>query len=255
MRTVLDWNGNEILLAESRGGTLAFIDPFAGLLRGGIKVGPPPEIRRKLSKSGHQSNFQGEDRDAVVEKLGFYCDLQSINSEDAMTWSVFGPLMYATVSVRAKFCAGLFHLIEARLNPPQSAKISLWHHVPHPEPSSSGGPEFDFLIETSEVAIIGEAKWNSPVGTRQGKNRDKDQIMIRKEFLEKHGRRIYPTVTTFVVLGVHLKDALVRPEEYRVGNFEILLRNVSWDAICSITPHPAEEELPNYFRWKRKYSS
>ena len=213
MKTVLDWNGNEVSLAESRVGRRAFIDPFAGLLRGGVKEGPPIEIIRKLSKSGHRSAFQGEDLDAVVEKLGYYCNLQSVNSEDAITWSVFGPLIYAPAKVRVEFCARLFQLIEAQLDPPQSAKLSLWHSVPHPETSEPGGPEFDFLIETPKVVVVGEAKWNSSLDVRQGMDKNKDQITIRKEFLEKHGRKTYPTVTTFVVLGVHLNEAVMQPEE------------------------------------------
>ena len=78
--------------------------------------------------------------------------------------------------------------------------------------------------------------------------------MLRKEYLEKHGRKTYPTVTTFVVLGVHLNEAFVQTEEYRVGDSEILLRNIPWENLCSITPHPAQEELPEYFQWKKTHS-
>lgn len=255
MRTVHDWNNKEVLLAESKGGKLAFVDPFRGLLLGGTVEEHPTEIKRKLSKSGRQSAFQGEDLDAVTETLGHYCDLQSVNSEDAMTWSVFGPLLCAPASVRTEFGARLFHLIEPRLDPPQSARLSLWRRVPHPDTSGSGGPELDFLIETPRVVIIGEAKWISTVGTKQGTNKKKDQIRIRKEFVEKHGRTLFPTAITFVVLGVHLNEAVVQPEELRVGNSKILFRNVPWEDICSITPHPAEEELPRYFQWKKMYSS
>ncbi len=190
MKTVLDWNSNEVSLAESRGGVLAFINPFAGLLRGGLKEGPPPEIRRKLSKSRRPSAFRGDDLDAVVEKLGFYCNLQSVKSEDAITWSVFGPLTYAPAIVRAEFSTRLFHLIEAQLDPPKSANISLWRHVPHPDTSGPGGLELDFLVETPKVVIVGEAKWDSFLDTRQGK--DKDQIMLRKEYLENTDERLTP---------------------------------------------------------------
>lgn len=255
MQTVPDWNDKEVLLAKSKGGKLAFVDPFRGLLLGGTVEEHPTEIKRKLSKSGRQNAFQGEDLDAVTGILGHYCDLQSVNSEDAMTWSVFGPLLCAPASVRTEFCARLFHLIEPRLDPPQSAQLSLWRRVPHPDTSGSGGPELDFLIETPRVVIIGEAKWNSSVGTHQGASGDKDQITIRKEFVEKHGRSFSPTVTTLVVLGVHLNEAVVKPEEYRLDDSEILFRNVPWEDICGITPHPAEEELPRYFRWKKMYSS
>lgn len=253
MRTLLDWNGHEVTLAESKGGVLAFIDPFAGILRGGVKEGPPPEIKRKLSKSGRQGAFRGEDLDAVVEKLGFYCDLQSVNSEDAMTWNVFGPLIYAPESLRVGFCARLFHLIESQLAPPNSAEISLWTRKPHPESSDTGGPEFDFLIETPKVVTVGEAKWQSTVGEGQGQDGNKNQIDIRLDYLRKYGQRDHPTASTFVVLGVYLDEPLVQRQDIQ-DDTRILLRNVSWEDVCGINPHPTGEELLKHFRWKMKHS-
>lgn len=43
--------------------------------------------------------------------------------------------------------------------------------------------------------ILGEAKWQSEVGTAQGKKKDKDQIQLRGEFLKKYGMRLFPAVT------------------------------------------------------------
>lgn len=59
----------------------------------------------------------------------------------------------------------------------------------------------------------------------------------------------------FCLVGVYLNEAVVQPKSLRVDDSEILLRNVSWENICSITPHPVEKELPRYFQWKKKYSS
>ncbi len=260
MRTLSDWNGVEICLAESKRGVLAFQDPLTGLLRDGVPESewPACEVAQKLrSKSRHHTAYQGKDLDAVVKKCGYYCDLQSIHSEDAITWSVFGPLIYAAETTRTKFCEKLFRLIEPSLLPPKSVKIFLWKRVLHPDTGSrSNGPETDFLLETAKVVVLGEAKWLSSVGTGQGANRDKDQITLRKEFCEKRGRGVYPTATTFVVLGISLDDnnPVTRRGECQVGDAKILLRNVSWESVCNIKPHPAEEELPKYFQWKKKYS-
>lgn len=79
MRNVNDWNGNEIILAESKRGVLAFQDPLGGLLRGNIDVWPPPEILQKLYKSNQQKAYEGQDLRSVVKTMGYYCDLQSIN--------------------------------------------------------------------------------------------------------------------------------------------------------------------------------
>jgi len=44
----------------------------------------------------------------VREYLGYYCDLQSLNSEDALTWSVFGPLIHGPAPRRLEFVRSLF---------------------------------------------------------------------------------------------------------------------------------------------------
>ena len=48
---------------------------------------PTPEITQKFYASRQQSAFRGDDLGAVVEHLGYYCDLQSLHSEDAITWN------------------------------------------------------------------------------------------------------------------------------------------------------------------------
>lgn len=255
VRTLLDWNGHEVALAESKGGVLAFADPFAGLLRGDVEVWPPPEVVQKLYKSRHQRSFQNEDLEAVKQRLGYYCDLQSIHSEDAITWNVFGPLIYAMEATRVEFCTQLFHLIEPSLPSPRVVDISLWRRAPHPETSVSGGPEIDIFIQTPNVVVIGEAKWLSSEGTGQGKKKDKGQIQLRKEIFATLGPRIYATETTFMVLGIHLGEPVVQHRVCQMDDVEILLRSVPWESVCSIIPHPAEGELPSYFKWKKENTS
>ena len=166
MRTLRDWRGNDVTLAESAGGVLAFHDALAGLLRGEVPVWPPPEITQKLYASRQQRAYRDNDLEAVVQHLGYYCDLQSLHSEDAITWSVFGPIAYATEATRLEYCASLFQLIEPSLPQPSAGTICLWRRVPHPDTSGSGGPEVDVLIQTPEVVVVGEAKWMSAVGSR-----------------------------------------------------------------------------------------
>ena len=247
MRTVRNWNGDKVAFAESKGGVLAFTDPLEGLLCGDVKVWPTPEILQKLYKSNHQDHYEDEDRQVVTQMMGYYCDLQSVNSEDAITWSVFGPLIYAEEAIRVKFCTKLFQMVDPSLRPPGTATISLWRRTPHPIELSMGGPEIDVLLQTPEVVILGEAKWKS--------KRDEEQIELRKRVFSRFGQRIYAAKTTFVVLGIHLDEPVVQRQECQVGDVEILMRNVSWENLCSIKPHPTGDELLKYFRWKRKMSS
>ncbi|MDE0199655.1 MAG: hypothetical protein OXK78_15735 [Caldilineaceae bacterium] len=247
MQTSCNWNGDDVILAKSKGGVLAFTEPLEGLLRGDVEVWPAPEILQKLYKSNHEAKYEGEDLSAVVRTMGYYCDLQSINSEDAITWSVFGPLIYAEEATRIKFCTNLFHMIEPSLCPPQVATISLWRRTPHPTKLSMGGPEIDVLLQTPAAVILGEAKWKSPT--------DEEQIELRKMVFSRFGQRIYAAGTTFIVLGIYLDKPLFQRQECRVGDVEILMRSVSWEDLCSINPHPAGDELPRYFRWKKKISN
>ena len=247
MRTERNWNGDDVTFAESKGRVLAFVDPLKGLLRGDVRVWPPPEIFQKLYKSIHERDYEEEDLQVVTQMMGHYCDLQSVTSEDAITWSVFGPLIYAEEAIRVKFCTKLFQMVDPSLCPPGAATISLWRRTPHPKKLSMGGPEIDVHLQTPEVVILGEAKWKSKP--------DEEQIELRKMVFSRFGQRIYPAKATFVVLGIHLDEPVVQHQECQVGGAEILMRNVSWEDLCSIKPHPTGDELLKYFRWKKKVSS
>ncbi len=229
----------------------AFTDVMEGLLRGGVPLWPALEVVQKLYKSIHQQSYRGEDLKAVSERLGYYCDLQSVHSEDAITWNVFGPIVYATEETRIAFCTKLFSLIDPSLRPPNSATISLWRRVPHPDTFGSGGPEIDVFLQTPEVVVVGEAKWLSSVGSGQGVNKNKDQITLRKEFFEKLGQNIYSTGTMFVILGISFDD--MDMDTY-TSDDKVLFRNVFWEDVCNIKPHPAAAELPKYYQWKKDNS-
>lgn len=254
MKSIVDWNGRPLELAESTGGVLAFTNPLAGLLRGGVWPWPPSEVIQKLYRSRQERAFLGENLEAVRRGLGFYCDLQSVHSEDAITWSVFGPVAHAPASERIAFCRALFQAFSLGLPAPKAAEVALWRRMPHPDTLVPGGPEADFLIQTGEVAILGEAKWLSGVGVAQGKNRDKNQIVLRTELFAKYGEQFFPGARHFVVLVVGLTSDLVQPESVKLGNADLELREVTWESLCSLMPHPASDELPAYYRWKLEHS-
>lgn len=86
-----DWNGQPVRSFRSKGGVLALADPFSGVVRGDVRPWPPAELIQKAYKSEHGSAFGHEP--SLVEWSGrYYCDLQSLHCEDALTWSVFGTL-------------------------------------------------------------------------------------------------------------------------------------------------------------------
>jgi hypothetical protein len=81
-----DWKDKEIPIAMSRGGKISLCNYEDNLIIPKSVVWPHPDIVKKLYKSNQSKSFDPEALEALSAKLGFYCDLQSLRSEDAITW-------------------------------------------------------------------------------------------------------------------------------------------------------------------------
>jgi hypothetical protein len=100
--------------------------------------------------------------------------IQSLHSEDAITWSVFGTIARAPQNIMETGLKDMFRLIDLPDADAYNAEIFLCRRIPHPDTLVSGGPEIDGGITTSNTVILGEAKWLSGIGAAQGKDKDKD---------------------------------------------------------------------------------
>ncbi len=250
---VNDWRGNEIDLVESNGGVLAFVNPWDGVVHGGVDPWPPPELAQKLYQSNHSGAFVGAANIAATSFLGYYSDLQSMHSEDAVTWSLFGPIAYANSDVRAQFCAQLLESLGiARFV--TNARIWLWRRLPHPDTRVSGGPEIDFGIQTADTLILGESKWRSGFGAGQGAKGDKDQIQLRVEYCVKHGADVFPHVNQFIVLAVGRGPNLLTEVHRASGGGKVLMHETTWEKLGALTANPFAEECRQYLAWRTKYS-
>ena len=242
-----DWNHNEIACLQSKGGVTVTTHPYHNLIRSGCEPWPPPEIVQKLYKSSQIRAFSEEDKAICMSGLGFYCDLQSIHSEDAITWSVFGTVAHAPQPELESWLGDLMDLLDLSDVDTTGADIFLWRRIPHPDTLVQGGPEIDVGISTCNALILGEAKWRSGVGAAQGKNKDKDQIQLRGEFLRNYASKFYSSCSEFVVLGISLFEGAFEdttPED-------VTFRCATWEQICSLQSHPQAEELGRYFAWKK----
>lgn len=250
--TVKDW-WNEIELVESSGGVRAAVNPWDGVVHGGVDPWPPPELVQKLYKSNHAAAFVGTGS-AATRFLGYYSDLQSVHSEDAVTWSLFGPIAYADSTVRANFTTQLLELLGIRRSV-SIARLWLWRRLPHPDTRVSGGPEIDFGIQTTDTLILGESKWRSGFGARQGASRDKDQIQLRVEYCLKHGSEVFPHVTQFIVLAVGRGSKLLSDEHRALGGGKVLMHETTWEKLGGLTANPFANEFRAQLAWRNKYSS
>jgi len=150
---IKDWNGKEIPLAVSKGGVRVVAHPFDNLIQTGCDPWPPSEIIQKLYESRQVRAFDGDQRAICESGLGYYCDLQSLNSEDAITWSVFGTVALSQKHLLEKWLGDLFHLLDLDDATTDKAEIFLWRRIPHPDTLVSGGPEIDFGIITRNTLL------------------------------------------------------------------------------------------------------
>ena len=199
-----NWNQVEIACAHSKGGVIVTAHPYDNLIQSGCTIWPPPEIVQKLYQSRQIRAFFGEDEKICTSGLGFYCDLQSIHSEDAITWSVFGTAARASKPDLKVWLTDFMSILGLPDVNTDNAEIFLWRRLPHPDTLVPGGPEIDAGIMTANGLLLVEAKWQSGVGTAQGKSHDKDQIQLRSEFLKKYAVQLFPHHSKFAVIGISL---------------------------------------------------
>lgn len=245
-----DWNGKNVSAAKSKGGVIVTAHPFSNLITTGCEPWPPPEIVQKLYQSRQIRAFSGDELRACQAGVGYYCDLQSLHSEDAITWSVFGTVAKAEQAKREAWITDFFNMIQLPDAQSKNVEIFLWRRVPHPDNLVPGGPEIDVGILTDNTLILGEAKWLSKTATGQGKEKNKDQIHLRGKYLKEYGTIFYRNCLHFVVLGIGLhKEAFVNtvPEG-------IIFRSITWEEICSLNSHPIADEVKRYFNWKKNNS-
>lgn len=241
-----NWNQKEVEILTSKGGVIALANPYENLVTTGVEPWPPAELVQKLYQS-RQTRAFSEDQKKILQKFnGYYSDIQSIHSEDAITWSVFGTIAHAPSEKRNEFVSELFQVLGLSYENIRNCEIFLWRRIPHPDTLVSGGPEIDFGILTNDTLLLGEAKWKSSVGATQGKNKDKNQIQLRVEFMQKYATKLYPGVRHFVVLGVGLNNDVI--EDHTDGTVKCI--GTTWNTICNLASHPNHDELQKYLTWK-----
>jgi hypothetical protein len=248
IRQIPDWNGEPLGVGYSRGGVLAIADVRRALIWRG--EWPPSMLKRKLKRSRHARAFDDQTRSHLERSLGYYCDLQSIRSEDAITWSFFGTLVDAPDDMRALVLNWLLEqcgLVEMEA----TASVELWKRLPHPNTGRTAhGPEPDFSLLGDRAIILGEAKWGSAEDTTQGVLGDQTQMDMRRDSLLRieHDlrRRLHK-----VALGIVLTETLEPPPPDTEG---MRTRILEWTHLADCPYHPLRDEFSRYYRWKLEHT-
>lgn len=258
MSSIENWNGDVVPVRRSRGGVLTLERWQDNVVRGALDQWPPEALVRQVGGYvGRPAHFDPKDAEALSAQLGKISRFQSINSEDAVTFSWFGTLAGASDQIRRQAVQWLYD----RAGIPAAAKnpaIDQWARIPHPNaPNSPSGPELDARIADPGTSLVYvEAKWNASIGKGKGKDTGipDDQIILRRDALRATAEAVDDTVT-LAVLGVseHVPDLspwLVDGSRLR----PVVVRWLSWDDIADCPVHPCGEEFARYIVWKRKVS-
>jgi hypothetical protein len=224
-------------------------------------VGAPPWseglLRQVRGYVGQPRYFSDEDADALSAQLGCISKFQSINSEDAVTYSWFGTLATAGAETRRRAVQWLYDRlgISARATSPA---IDQWARVFHPNAAESPrGPELDARIDDpATVLVYVEAKWGAAIGSGRGKDADvpDDQVVLRRDSLRKdpdlRGRE-----GVYAVVGVSEdKPRLSRWAESNDAARDVLIAWLTWDELAECPEHPFADEFKRYLAWKRRHA-
>jgi hypothetical protein len=152
MTEIENWNGDPVPVRRSRGGVLTFEHWEDNVL------GSPPwpesllaQVRGYVAQRRYFSNADAEVLAAHFE--GRISKFQSINSEDAVTYSWFGSLGIADMDTRRRAVEWLYERAGISATAVAPA-IDQWVRVFHPNaPDSARGPELDARILVSRVCF------------------------------------------------------------------------------------------------------
>ena len=149
--------------------------------------------------------FTPEDAEALSAHTGYISKMQSLRSEDAITWSWFGTLALGAPEAKQAVLSWLYARIGLELSASEDPIVDQWPRVFHPNsPGSPNGPELDARIDDSgAVLVYVEAKWEAAIGTGKGAedgDRD-DQVVLRRDSMRKDPS-LRGDKRSFVVLGI-----------------------------------------------------
>lgn len=253
--TIRRWDGKVVQGARSTGsGVFAAFDWRDMVLHPGI-----PIEKKAGTDSGRIRDFAPADHAALTAVLGRYSKVQSINSEDSVTWSVFGALspdVWLDELLTEAFGSGA----------PTTWALKFWERIAHPQVGSvRNGPEADVVMVSPKRSVVCEAKWNADLGGDQGVNKDMSQLQMRAYAAE----RCCPAGGEWKVLVLALSPTRYKHLQSGVSNFgryfeadrdgyrpkanaqALQCAAVTWNQVLRVLRrHPSHAEAAAYLEWR-----
>jgi len=250
-----NWKGRNIQVTrsgEQLNGRMAVVDLKDNLVAGAIPEFIPFPLLQKLVRSVHEADYFGAARTAVTNRLGFYTDLQSLASEDATTFSYFGPIWFKGSTEVARFTDWLMRDLELPLGKTATANLDFWRRIPHAQTAGRNGSEFDWAVQSANLLLLSENEFCGTQASNLGINCDLTQVQMLREYVIKCGAAVHPNVERFVILYVTScgRAPRVVEEDVPIGRAWLHIRNVTWQHLSSYTGHPLGTEFGDYYDWR-----
>jgi len=254
-----NWKGRMVRVTRSgqqSNGRMAVIDFKDNLITGAIPGFIPLPLLQKLVRSVHEVDYFGAARDAVTSRLGFYTDLQSLASEDTITFSYLGPIWLLGSLEVAKFTDWLMRELELPVGRAGMAMMDFWRRIPHAQSGGRNGSEFDWAVVRPELLLLVENEFSGTQSSNLGVNCDLKQVEMLREYAMNWGRVFHPSVTKFVILGVTScgRSEIAPQEDIDLGGAWVHVRNVTWQHLASYRGHPSGTEFADYYAWRIEHA-
>lgn len=251
-----NWKGRNIQVARSGehfNGRMAVLDFKDNLVAAAIPGFIPFPLLQKLARSVHEADYFGAARTAVTNRLGFYTDLQSLASEDALTFSYFSPIWLKGPMEVARFTDWLMRDLELPLRKTATANVEFWRRInPHAQTAGRNGSEFDWAVQSANLLLLSENEFCGTQASNLGINCDLSQVEMLREYVIKWGAAVHPSVERFVILYITqcaLAQSAVQ-EDLPIGRAWLHIRNLTWQHLSSYTGHPLGTEFGEYCDWR-----
>ena len=218
---------------------------------------------RLISKAAQNAatmlrHFQPQFHAQLTADLGHYSNLQSINSEDTVSGSVFeshDPKYWLNAMLDAAFG------VAAR---PSAWRVGLWERTVHPDTgTTANGPEADVVLDAEGWRYVIEAKWLSDVEDGQGAGRNLTQLDLRAHHAAAGGApqsqrgviAIVPTPQRYLCKSRPVFSSYFEPDgsTYRALPRAVALgaQVVTWESIAGLLARsPTTANVKDYLLWR-----
>jgi hypothetical protein len=218
------------------------------------------ERRAQLAIGRGSAWFTSDDLDVLSEVDGRCSYVQSLRSEDTLTWTAFGQ------RVDDEVIAALLELAFGSRTRPST--FSREHWARHPDPAhAASGPAPDVTLRADGWAYVVEAKWGADLDHEQGVTGTTSQLAMRARVAESlcgdpEQRGVLVVVPSpqhyaWARSGVFARYFVPRGSDYEPLPTATALgaRAVTWEQMLEvIEARQPGSEVASYLRWRLWYA-